>query len=103
MMTGDYIPAPEAEEMGLINDAVPADQLDERVNTVARKLADGPQQAITYTKKSLNTWLEFGVNLTLRESMALELLTQQQEDHAAALDAFLQGESVEFPSATGDQ
>jgi len=102
MMTGDYIPAPEAEEMGLINDAVPADQLDERVNTVARKLAEGPQQAITYTKKSLNTWLEFGVNLTLRESMALELLTQQQEDHAAALDAFLQGENVEFPSATGE-
>lgn len=103
MMTGDYIPAPEAAEMGLINDAVPADHLDERVETVARKLADGPQQAITYTKKSLNTWLEFGVNLTLRESMALELLTQQQEDHAAALDAFLNGENVEFPSVAGDQ
>jgi enoyl-CoA hydratase len=102
MLTGDYMPAPEAAELGLINEAVPADQLDDRVDTVARKIADGPQQAITYTKKSLNTWLEFGVNLTLRESMALELLTQQHEDHAAALDAFLEGNDVEFPSTATD-
>lgn len=102
MFTGDYIPAPEAAEMGLINESVPAEELDDCVAQIAGKIANGPQKAITYTKKSLNTWLEFGVNLTLRESMALELLTQQHKDHEAALDAFLAGKDVEFPSVTDD-
>lgn len=105
MFTGEPIPAPEAEEMGLINYAVPADELDAKVEEFTVKISNGPQTAIRYTKKSLNTWLEFGVNLTLRESMALELLTQQQEDHAAAVNGFLEGQrldEIEFPSAQED-
>ena len=36
---------------------VPHDELMERAMGVARKLADGPQPAIRYTKRSLNQWL----------------------------------------------
>ena len=46
--------APEAERIGLINHVVPADQLDEKVYGLARRLAGGAMQSIRWTKQTVN-------------------------------------------------
>ena len=44
LLTGDLMSAAEAERIGLINHAVPADQLDEKVYGLARRLAAGADE-----------------------------------------------------------
>ena len=42
LLTGDMVPAPKAEAMGLINYAVPTDQLDAKVAEIAQKILGNP-------------------------------------------------------------
>ncbi|MGO8077921.1 enoyl-CoA hydratase-related protein, partial [Rhizobium leguminosarum] len=54
MFTGDIVDAQEALRMHLINKIVPADQLKEKNENLARKLARMPLPALRYTKASIN-------------------------------------------------
>ncbi|CDN55646.1 3-hydroxybutyryl-CoA dehydratase [Neorhizobium galegae bv. officinalis bv. officinalis str. HAMBI 1141] len=54
MFTGDMVDAQEALRMHLINKVVPADQLKEKTENLARKLARMPVPALRYTKASIN-------------------------------------------------
>lgn len=98
LMTGDLVSAEEAGELGLANHVVPANELDERTDEMIDKLASGPQPAIQYTKKTLNSWLQLGNNLALTEGIALEAVGQQHPDHEEAVDAFLESRRPNFPS-----
>lgn len=98
LMTGDLLSATEAEELGLVNHVVPAEELDDEVDEMVAKLAEGPQTAIRYTKKALNSWLQLGSDLALTEGIALEGVAQQHPDHEEAVDAFLEGRQPDFPS-----
>lgn len=98
LMTGELVSASEAEEIGLINYAVPADDLDEEVDEMIDTLASGPQTAIRYTKMAINKWIEDGVDDILRESLLLEGFSQEHPDHEEAVDAFLEDRTPNFPS-----
>src|SRR5207253_3472402 len=54
IMTGKTIPAKEAENLGLVNQAVPGTELDNVVNSVAEKLANGPTKALGLSKRVVN-------------------------------------------------
>lgn len=54
MYTGDVVDAEEALRMHLINRIVPADQLKEKTENLARKLARMPVPAIKFAKASIN-------------------------------------------------
>src|SRR5208282_1831146 len=54
LLLGDTILGEDAAKMGLINRAVPADQLDRVVDEYAQRLASGASRAIQYTKLSVN-------------------------------------------------
>lgn len=99
LLTGRPIPATEAVEMGLLNDAVPAPELDATVDNLIDDLATLPQPAVRYTKRSVNAWLEFGVTLALGESLALEELSATTPDHREAVAAFRDGRRPDLPSA----
>src|ERR671910_2480987 len=57
LLTSDFIDGKEAERIGLVSMCVPMDQVVPKALEVADKLAAGSQQAIRWTKKSLNNWL----------------------------------------------
>lgn len=99
LLTGDHVTATEAVDLGLINYAVPPEELDSRTDEMIEKLATGPQTAIRYTKMALNSWLEHGMNVSFRQSVALEGLSQAHEDHEEGVEAFLEGRRPRFPSA----
>src|SRR5712664_446337 len=98
LLTCDFIDGKEAERIGLVSLAVPADQLMPKAFEVADKLALGSQQAIRWTKRSLNNWLRMAAPI-FDNSMALELLTFMGEDVREGLQAIREKRPPRFPSA----
>jgi enoyl-CoA hydratase/carnithine racemase len=66
--TADATPAREAERIGLINQAVPADKLEEALQAMAKKIMGNSRQSIAAYKKLYNA----NENMTLDESLKLE-------------------------------
>lgn len=98
LMTGKLLSASEASEIGLINRAVPSEDLDEEVDELVDELASGPQTAIRYTKMAINKWIRTGAKDIIRESLALEGISQRHPDHEEAVEAFIEDREPDFPS-----
>jgi enoyl-CoA hydratase len=87
LMTGDPIPAIEAERIGLVNQVVPDATLMEEATAFAQRLAAGAPLAVQYTKQAVNKQLKAALNVAFDTSTALEIVTFQSEDHKEALSA----------------
>jgi enoyl-CoA hydratase len=98
LLTSDFIDGKEAERIGLVSLCVPADQLLPKALEVAGKLALGSQQAIRWTKRSLNNWLRMAGPI-FDQSIALEMLTFMGEDVREGLQAIREKRAPRFPSA----
>jgi enoyl-CoA hydratase len=98
LLTSDFIDGKEAERIGLVSLCVPADQLMPRALEVASKLAVGSQQAIRWTKRSLNNWLRMAGPI-FDQSIALEMLTFMGEDVREGIQAIREKRAPRFPSA----
>ena len=88
LLTGDLMSAAEAERIGLINHAVPADQLDEKVYGLARRLAAGPMKSIRWTKQTINVPLRQLAHSMMDLSLSLETQSNLSKDHQEAVWAF---------------
>ncbi len=73
LLTCDRLSGPEAERIGLVSLCVKDDELADKALEVARKLSNGAQSAIRWTKYSLNNWLRMA-GPTFDTSTALEML-----------------------------
>lgn len=93
LMTGDLITMAKAAEIGLINHALPADELDAAVDALADKLAAGPQLAIQTTKMSVNISLKQLVASVMDACLAYEVISSEREQHRQAVEQFVQGRS----------
>ena len=96
LMTGDLIPATKAAEMGLINHAVPADTLDDRVDAFADRLAAGAGVAIRSTKVSVNIGLKQLAASVMDACLAMESRSNATQDHQEAVNAFRDGRKPVF-------
>jgi enoyl-CoA hydratase len=92
LMTGGAVPAKDAERLGLINYAVPLDELDARVNEMAQKLKNGATAAIRGTKISVNVALKQLAHAVLETSTSLEQLSSRSTEHRLAVGAMLRKE-----------
>ena len=65
LFTGDKITGSEAKELGLVLDAVPAGELDARVDALAERMAGVPQNQLMMQKLMVNQAIEaMGMNNT---------------------------------------
>ena len=96
LMTGKSITGKEAEKMGLVNKAVPADKVQEEAFKMAQELASGPVEAIKWTKLCLNKIIKERLNLLFEVGLALECMTMKTEDHIEALTAFIERRPPQF-------
>lgn len=87
LFTGRLLTAIEAEKIGLINYALPAEELDRAVREFAERLAAGAAKAIQWTKLSVNVGLKAIVHPVMEASMAYESLSVRTEDHREAVAA----------------
>ena len=98
LLTCDFIDGKEAERIGLVSLSLPAAEVLPRALDVADKLATGAQQAIRWTKRSLNNWLRMAGPI-FDQSVALEMLTFMDEDVREGLQAIREKRPPRFPSA----
>jgi len=84
--------AKDAERIGLINYAVPLDELDARVNAFVQQLKNGATAAIRATKISVNIGLKQLAHTVLETSTALEQLSNRSPEHRLAVEAMLRKE-----------
>ena len=96
LLTGDMLDAREAERIGLVNHAVPRDQLDAKVNAIAEKLARGATKAIKWTKTCMNIPLRQLAHSILDASLAYEAITNMGADHQEAVSAFQEKRRPQF-------
>jgi enoyl-CoA hydratase len=87
LLTGDLLPAPKAEELGLINHSVPAADLDATVDAFCRRLLNGSTRAIRWTKVLVNLELKRIAHSVMDAGMAYEAVTVRSDDHREAVDA----------------
>jgi 2-(1,2-epoxy-1,2-dihydrophenyl)acetyl-CoA isomerase len=94
--TADVISGAEALALGIVNKAVPGEELAQVAGEYARHLAGLPTVAIGYMKRNLNA----AQHSTLSEVLDLEALhmvrTMMTDDHKAASIAFVQKEKPVF-------
>jgi len=98
LLTSDFLDGREAERIGLVTFCVPPAELMPKAFEVADKLALGSQQAIRWTKRSLNNWLRMAGPI-FDQSIALEMLTFMDEDVREGLQAIREKRPPRFPSA----
>ena len=96
LMTGDLLTARDAATIGLINHALPADELDAAVDAMAARLAGGAINAIKWTKAAVNGGLKQAANAVLDTAFNFEAMSQMTDDHRIATEAFLNKEEPKF-------
>jgi enoyl-CoA hydratase len=96
LLLGDALSAVEAARIGLINHAVPADQLDASVDRIVQRLANGASKAIRWTKTCMNIQLRQIAHTMLDASLAYEALTNIGPDHQEAVNAFKEKRKPRF-------
>jgi enoyl-CoA hydratase len=96
LFTGEALLAPEAERIGLINHAVPADELDRRVSEYAAKVASMPPRAVQWTKAAINIGLKQLAHSIMDASLAYEGLSNATADHREAMDAIRDKRTPEY-------
>lgn len=80
LYTARLIPAHEAQQIGLVNEVVPHDQLDERVAKTAAHIARAPSDNLSILKEVSNTWFEnMGMEPSVRRGADLDAIYHQFE------------------------
>jgi enoyl-CoA hydratase/carnithine racemase len=90
LLTGELLTAREAAAMGLINHAVPADDLDRKVAEIAAKILGNPRWAVRWTKTAVNLALKDLANKISDAAIAYEMLSNMTRDRQEAVSAFLE-------------
>ena len=96
IFTAKMIDAKEAERIGLINKEVPADELDNEVNTLAEYLAEGPTIAFGIAKKILHNGLSMDLSSVLECEAFGQAIAGTTEDAQEGIIAFLEKRKAEF-------
>ena len=75
LFTGDWVTAPEAQRLGMVNHVVPAPELRTATMDMARRIATRPSFALRLAKESVNQTLEAQGQLTaLKAAFSLQHL-----------------------------
>jgi enoyl-CoA hydratase len=95
LLTSDFIDGREAERIGLVSKALPADEVLPHALAIAERLARGPQDATRLTKRALNHWLRQALP-NFEASLAYEMLNFLGADAAEGLAALQDKRAPEF-------
>ena len=88
MMTGRLIRTDEAQALGLLHRAVPGDQLDEEVASLAQRLRSGPPIALAFTKRAIRRSLDRDRDAEFDYEVFAQVNCIQTEDHREGVRAF---------------
>jgi enoyl-CoA hydratase len=96
LLTGELLTAAKAAEIGLINHALPAEQLETAVEAFCQRLLDGASMAIRLTKKLMNSELKRIAATVLDDGLGYESLTVRSNDHLEGIAALREKRAPKF-------
>lgn len=96
LLTGDLLTGKRAAEIGLVNHALPLEELDAAVDAFAQRLLDGSSNAIRYTKVLTNLELKRIAHAVMDAGIAYESLTVRGADHREAVQALKEKRKPNF-------
>lgn len=82
LMLGDTIDAATAEKYGLVSELVADENLDEAVERLSRRLADGPTLAYAQTKSLITRELDMSLGSATELDAMTQALLMTTDDHA---------------------
>lgn len=96
IFTGDHIGADEAERIGLVNRAVPAQQLMAEAQRLAKRIARQGPIAVGRAKAAINQTLQTDLDTGLAFELDAVAQTFETEDQKEGMTAFLERRKPEF-------
>ncbi|HEX8221407.1 MAG TPA: enoyl-CoA hydratase family protein [Chloroflexia bacterium] len=96
LMLGDTIDAATADRYGLVNRLVPHEELMPTALELARRLANGPTQALAMTKRMLNNEWNMDLVSALEAEAQAQALMLMGDDHRRFYEAFQRKEKPQF-------
>ena len=100
LLLGDFVPAQEAQQMGLINRVAPRDQLEEASMAMARKIADKAPVAIKIGKRAFYEQSYMPLADAYAYTGAAMAENMMARDTEAGIDAFIHKQPM--PEWTGE-
>lgn len=95
-LTGDVIDASTARAYGLVSEVLPADRLLQRASDIAASIAANPGHATRMAKRLMREGMDQKLPTHLEIAAAYQALSHHTEDHAEAMDAFLERRQPTF-------
>jgi len=96
ILTGDFIDAAYADQIGLVNRIVPQDQLIAHVKKLAGKISKRPPLAVRYGKEAVNRGMDPGLSSGFAHESYLFALLCTTEDKKEGVNAFLEKRKGKF-------
>lgn len=95
-ITGRLVDATEAEEMGIVNETVAADELDDAVDDLVETLAKRPTRTIGLIKEGIHGNAGRGWQDALDREAMLQARAYDTPEHEEGVSAFLEKRDPEF-------
>ncbi len=96
VMRKRIVSAEEALQLGLVNQVVPADQLQRQVSELAQELANGPQVSMRLLKRSVYMAAEMSMEQSFDEIAAKTAISDHHPDAREGVAAFREKRAPEF-------
>src|SRR5262245_26219042 len=96
LWTADFIEAPEAHRLGIVQRVVPDAKLQEETYALARQIADGPQVPIRMIKRLVYQSLRLDLRTHLDLVSSHMSIVRQTADHAEGVAAFKEKRPAKF-------
>ena len=90
MLTGERIDAKEAQQLGLVNHVVPRDELDAKVEEIARKIAQKSPATLRLGRRAFYTMRDMDYEKALEYLGAMLAINTQAEDVAEGIASFIE-------------
>jgi len=94
--TGDLIDGKKAEEIGLVEQCVPAEELIPTAEALAIRLAAGPKSTLAAIKKAINTSYDMSFEAACDHTVRLQFQMTHTHDHAESVTAFIEKRKPRF-------
>ncbi len=95
-LTGEFITASEAAELGLVNESVPSDELDETVEDLLETLEKRPTRTIGLTKQAIHENMGRHWQDALTHEIHTQSLAYGSPEHEEGVRAFLANEEPDY-------